>query len=327
MLKKIIKELLSYRRIGVFSHERPDGDAIGSQIALTLWLQKNGVEAIAFNQDEVPANIKWLEDYLKIIRPKKELIDQCDAFVFIDGNRSNRFGELGVSVFTTDKPRYLIDHHPDPDRESFKEMYSVVTASSSAELVYHVYEASDPDLIDEAVAKAIYTGIMTDTGSFRFESVTPEVHLITADLLRRGDFRPNEIHEKIYDDRTPEQMRLLGMALETVETYADGQIGTITITDKMLRDTHCTYADTEGFVSYPLSLMGTRAAVLFCELEGRVKLSLRTKSGILANVWARLFGGGGHDRAAGAWHNGPLEIAKKEVIEAGMEQLASLNTD
>lgn len=326
MLKKIIKELPDYRKIGVFSHVRPDGDAIGSQIALTFWLQKNGVDAIPFNHDEVPANICWLEEYMKIIRPEKNLIDQCDAFVFIDGNRSNRFGDLASEIFSSNKPRYLIDHHPDPE-PVFKAMYSVDTASSSAELVYHFYEATDPGLIDEAVAKAIYTGIMTDTGSFRFESVTPEVHLIVADILRRGNFKPNEVHEKVYDDRTPNQMRLLGMALETVETFADGQIGTITITDKMLQDTNCTYADTEGFVSYPLSLMGTRSAVLFCELEGRVKLSLRTKSGILANVWARLFGGGGHDRAAGAWHDGPLKLAKKEVIEAGMDQLTSLNPE
>jgi len=326
MLKKIIKELLQYHKVGVFSHERPDGDAIGSQIAFTLWLQKNNVEAIAFNQDQVPSNISWLQDYLEINIPQKDLIDQCEAFVFIDGNRSNRFGELGSYIFTTDKPRYLIDHHPDPE-SVFQAAYSIPTASSSAELVYHFYEATDPDLIDEAVAKALYTGIATDTGSFRFESVTPEVHMIVADLLRRGEFKPNEVHEKVYDDRTENQMRLLGLALETVETYADGKIGTITITDKMLKDTNCTYADTEGFVSYPLSLLGTRAAVLFCELDGRVKLSLRTKSGILANAWARLFGGGGHDRAAGAWHEGPLNIAKKEVIGAGMNQLASLDTE
>ncbi len=323
MLKELITELSGYKEIGVFSHERPDGDAIGSEIAIALWLRKNGIRAGAFNQDPAPENVRWLEEYLPVVRPDRRTIDQCESFLFVDGNQANRFGESGSQAFSTGKPCYLIDHHPDPE-PVFKMMYSVPAASSTAELIYRIYEASNPDLIDEGVAKALYTGIMTDTGSFRFESVTPEVHLIVADLLRRGGFAPNEIHERVYDNQTPNQMRLLGMALETVETYSDGRIGTITITKEMLDLTRCTYADTEGFVSYPLGLHGVQAAVLFCELEGRIKLSIRTKADILANVWARLFGGGGHDRAAGAWHDGPLELAKKEVIEAGIRQLASI---
>ncbi len=325
MLKNLVQKIKSHKKIGVFSHIRPDGDAIGSQIAFCLWAVKNNINVYAFNVDEPPSNIHWLSDYFEILRPTVALADECEAFVFMDGNNVNRFGDVGHEVLQSEKPAYLIDHHPDPD-DIFTETYSVDTASSTAELVYDLYEATDLNLLDEHAAKAIYTGLATDTGSFRFDTVTPRIHLIVAELLKRGKFKPNEVHEAVFDTRTPNQLHLLGKALETIELHADNQIGSITVTEKMLHETGCSYADTEGFVSYPLSIDGVKAAVLFCELEGKVKLSLRSKSDILVNVWARIFNGGGHKRAAGAWHQGPLKLAKKEVIEAGMEQLTAIKS-
>lgn len=325
MLNSLIQNIKKHQKLGVFSHIRPDGDAMGSQIAFCLWAQKNNIRAYAFNDDEPPYNIKWLNEYFEIQHPTIELVNECDAFVFMDGNNRTRFGELGAIALKSGKPTYLIDHHPEPE-DIFTDTYSVETASSTAELVFDIYEAAGLELLEPEAAKAIYAGIATDTGSFRFDTVTPRVHLIVAELLKRGKFKPNEVHEAVFDTRTMSQLHLLGKALETIEMYADNQIGSITVTEKMLNDTGCTYADTEGFVSYPLSIEGIKAAVLFCELDGKVKLSLRSKSDILVNVWARIFGGGGHKRAAGAWHKGPMKLAKKEVIAAGMQQLTALKS-
>ncbi|HKJ44928.1 MAG TPA: bifunctional oligoribonuclease/PAP phosphatase NrnA [Balneolales bacterium] len=326
MLTELINNIKSHNKIGVFSHIRPDGDALGSLVAFCLWLKKNDIEVYGFNDDGPSHNTEWLLEFFPIQKPDKAAVDECEAYVFLDGNLPYRFGRFGEYTIQTGKPCYLIDHHPDPD-PAYWLSYSVESASSTAELVYEVIsESGDLDLIDTAIAKSIYTGLMTDTGSFRFDSVTPRVHTIVADLLRRGDFKPNEVHELIYDHRTLNQMRLLGMVLESIELYADNQISTITVTKEMLEATGCTYDDTEGFIAYPLSINGVKAAVLFCELDDKVKLSLRSKSHILVNVWARIFGGGGHKRAAGAWHQGPLEKAKKDVIEAGEELLASVKS-
>ncbi|HKJ30195.1 MAG TPA: bifunctional oligoribonuclease/PAP phosphatase NrnA [Balneolales bacterium] len=326
MLTELIKSIKSHKRIGVFSHIRPDGDAIGSLIAFCLWLQKNDIAVYGFNDDGPVHNTVWLTEYFPIQKPDKEAVDKCDAYVFLDGNIPYRFGRFGQYTLDTGKPCYLIDHHPDPV-PVYDFVYSVESASSTAELVYQVFEESgDLELIDTGVAKAIYTGLMTDTGSFRFDSVSPRVHDIVADLMRRGHFTPNEVHELVYDRRTLNQMRLLGRVLKTIELYADNQISTITVTQEMLEATGCTYDDTEGFIAYPLSINGVKAAVLFCEMDGKVKLSLRSKCGLLANTWARIFGGGGHKRAAGAWHPGPLSKAKKDVIEAAEELLASVKS-
>lgn len=119
-------------------------------------------------------------------------------------------------------------------------------------------------------------------------------------------------------------MRLLGKTLDSISLHVNNLIGSITVTQKMLKETGCTYDDTEGFISYPLSIKGVIAAVLFSELDGKIKLSLRTKKLLDANEWARAFDGGGHRRAAGAWHPGPLDKAIREVIQEAAKRLETV---
>lgn len=321
MFKEFISKILSYKKVAVFSHLRPDGDCLGSQIALSLWLQKNGVEVTAFNEDDVPGNMGWLEAFFPISKPSKDKLQDFDAFVVVDGNALHRFGEAAESLKDIGKPIFMIDHHPDPD-DIFEESVSVVSASSTCELVYQLYAEHNADQIDEHAAKAMYLGLVTDTGSFQFDSVKPATMHAAADLLERGQFTPNEIAERIYASRPLRQLKLLSMALETIELHEDGVISTIRITQEMFNKTNCTNEDTEGFVQYPLSIEGVKACVLFREDGDRIKLSLRSQSDdIDVNKWARSFNGGGHQKAAGAWHEGPLDKAIKEVISAGREQL------
>lgn len=321
MLDDLIKHLKSHDCIGVFSHVRPDGDAIGAQIAMCIWLQRHQIKAYAFNDDPVPFNVSWLSGYYKVQKPDRQTVDECDAYLFMDGNIASRFGKFGDYTAQGGKPCYLVDHHPEPGTY-FADSYSVETASSTGELVYDIYEHSKTlHLIDRDVAVSLYTAIMTDTGSFRFDSVTPRVHEIIADLLHRGKFPPNEVHERVFDHRTINQMKLLGKTLDSISLHVNNQVGSIAVTQKMLEETGCNYDDTEGLISYPLSIDGVIAAVLFCELNGKVKLSLRTKKEMDANEWARKFGGGGHHRAAGAWHPGPLKKAMDEVIGEAARQL------
>lgn len=321
MFKNFISSILHHQKVAVISHVRPDGDCLGSQVALSLWLQKNGVDSTAFNEDDIPANMQWLLDYFPIEKPTKDDLADFDAFVLVDGNALHRFGEIAEPLSELDKPIYMIDHHPDPD-SIFEEFVSVVSASSTCELIYQLYSEHNPDQIEEHSAKAMYLGLVTDTGSFQFDSVKPQTMQAAADLLARGSFTPNEIVQRIYASRPLRQLKLLSLALETIELHADGQFATITITKNMFEETGCSNEDTEGFVQYPLSVEGVKACVLFREDESRIKLSLRSQSDdIDVNKWARNFGGGGHQKAAGAWHDGPFQKAVQQVIEEGQKQL------
>lgn len=320
MFNNFISKILQHQKIAVFSHVRPDGDCLGSQVALSLWLKKNGVDVSAFNEDDIPGNMTWLQELFPITKPTTELIEEFDAFVVVDGNALHRFGECAESLANSSKPIYMIDHHPDPE-DIFEESVSVVSASSACELVYQLFAEHNPDQIDEPAAKAMYLGLVTDTGSFQFDSVKPQTMHAAATLLERGNFTPNEITERIYASRPLRQLKLLSLALNTIQLHADGQISTITITRDMFEETGTSNEDTEGFVQYPMSIEGVKACVLLREDEDKIKLSLRSQSNIDVNKWARTFNGGGHQKAAGAWHQGPLEKALEEVISVGKEQL------
>jgi phosphoesterase RecJ-like protein len=322
MFKEFISKVLQHDKVAIFSHLRPDGDCLGSQVALSLWLKKNGIEVSAFNEDDIPENMTWLLDHFPITKPKGKDLSEFDAFILVDGNALHRFGNAAESTLKTDKPIYMIDHHPDPD-DIFEEPISVVGASSTCELIYHLFAEHDADQIDERSAKAMYLGIVTDTGSFQFDSVKPATMYTAADLLERGKFTPNMIAERIYSSRPLRQLKLLSRALDTITLHENGKFASITITQQMFNETDTTSEDTEGFVQYPLSVEGVQACVLFREDdEGRVKLSLRSQSDdIDVNKWARNFNGGGHQKAAGAYYEGSLNDAIGDVIAVGAEQL------
>ncbi len=321
LFQEFRKSIEEFTTVGVYSHIRPDADCIGAQVAASLWLEKNGIRAIAFNDYTVPQNLAWLCDYFPIEQPDSESTAQCDAFILLDGNSPDRFGSYESIQKQFPRPSFMIDHHPEP-KDAFDLSISVVDAASTCELIYKLYQEHDIDQLDGQAARAIYAGIISDTGSFQYDSVTPETLEIAADLLRRGDFRPNEIVEKIFSNKTPRQLKLLSKALHTIELYENNQIATMYVNSSMLEETNTSNEDMEGFVNYPLSIAEVKAAILLKDLDDKgVKLSLRSRSEIDVNEWAKELDGGGHKKAAGAWHPGPLESAIREVIKIGVKQL------
>lgn len=329
MFKEFLKTIKSIRptsKIGVLSHIRPDGDCIGSQIALCRWLQLEGFEVTAFNDDEVPENLEWLQKKVLIEKPDQEKLDTCELFILVDGNATHRFGSFDEWYKDKKQPVWVIDHHPDPE-SIFEIAISETDASSTCELVYELFAQDDLSRIDSEIAMALYTGIITDTGSLQFESVTPRTVEITADLLRKGKFKPNEVIEKIFSNKSIEQMKLLSSALETIRLFENNQIAVMYVTEEMLSKSGATFSDCDGFVNYPLSIGCVKAAILMKDQEGEgIRMSLRSRSELDVNVWARNFGGGGHKKAAGAWHAGPLEKAINEVVEIGANQLKKIAT-
>lgn len=327
MFKEFRKKVVQFKSVGIFSHIRPDGDCVGSQVALALWLEKNGVRALAFNDNDVPQNLKWLSEYHPVEIPNSELTAQCDAFVVVDGNTPARFGSYEEYQQNFPRPVFMIDHHPDPEN-SFDLAVSVESASSTCELIYQLFMEHEPGQLDEKVAKALYTGIITDTGSFQYDSVTPETLEAAANLLRCGKFRPNDVIDKVVSNKSLQQLQLLGLALDSIRLYENNQIAIMYVNREMLSKTNTNSDDCDGFVNYALSISGIQAAILLKDLDGKgVKMSLRSRNDVDVNKWARELGGGGHKKAAGAWHPGPLNSAISDVVKIGVKQLKSLENE
>jgi bifunctional oligoribonuclease and PAP phosphatase NrnA len=327
MFKEFIQKIKNVQRVGVISHIRPDGDCIGAQIALSIWLKKNGVDVRAFNADDVPDNLEWLARFFPVEPLEKEELSELNLIILVDGNAIHRFSHNPEWQEAAQKPGAMIDHHPDPE-DLFDLQYSVPEASSTCELIYKLIMEENPDHIDRETAMALYMGIITDTGSLQFDSVTPETVEVVADLLRRGEFKPNEVIEKIFSTKSIRQYKLLSRSLATIELFEDNQIAVMSVTQKMLEETGTTNSDTDGFVSYPLSIAGVKAAILVKDLhEDGIKMSLRSRSDdVNVNEWARELGGGGHKKAAGAWHPGPLNKAIRETIQIGKKQIDRAET-
>lgn len=323
MFREFIQKIQNYKHVGVVSHVRPDGDCLGAQVALCSWLRLNGISCTAMNEDDVPENLAWLQKDVDIHKFDNDKLAACDLFILVDGNSLPRFGYFAEWIENRDLPVWIIDHHPNPDE--FDITISVEEASSTCELIYQLYMEHNPDQISGMNAKAMYTGIITDTGSLQFESVSHRTVRATAELLERGGFRPNEVAERVFSNRSIGQMHLLSESLKTIRMYGDNQIAVMFVTSDMLERTNTSRNDTEGFVNFALSIDTAKVAILLKDFDDDgVRISFRSRSDIDVNKWANNLGGGGHKKAAGAWHPGPLKKAIEEILEFGTSQFKSV---
>ena len=326
MPESFIARILQHQRIVLSTHVRPDGDAIGSELAMGLFLKKVGKEVLLLNSDPPPPNMHWLPqlDLAKTYDQSiahREAIDKADAILVMDTNAKNRLGRVAQVIEHSSAEKLLIDHHTHPETW-FDGMYSRDTASSTGELVYELIAAHDASLIDADIATALYTAIVTDTGSFRFSSVTPKLHRVTAEILEQGGIKPGPIHSAIYDNRPAASLRLLARMLAGITLKYDGRIGYSAITQQMLQDTGCDSDQTEGFVNYVLSIEGVLSGLLFLETANGTKVSFRSTGDTHVNGWAQQFGGGGHRNASGAFIHKPLKAAIESVMEAAPRHIA-----
>jgi len=316
--------LLAAERVVLTSHIRPDGDAIGSEIAVALFLKVLGKEVIAINSDAEPRRLGWLiDDHADGLVEKFEegklsqieALANADTVMVLDVGAAHRLGKLADRVKGASAKKLLLDHHP--DAEGWFDVACVRTEmASTGELVYELIAGHDPELIDEHIATALYAAIMTDTGSFRYGATRPSTHRVVADLLERGGISPEPIHINLFDQRSRESLRLLARALETITTHYDGRLATMVITQDILRETGAYFDETEGLINYALGLKGVVSALIFLETLSGIKVSFRSKGDCPINDWAAQFGGGGHKNAAGAYVRGmALHRVVKDVID------------
>ena len=304
------------------THISPDGDAIGSQLGLARYLEQLGKTVTMLNDDDLPDHLAWLPGTERIevfeegAFAQQKALAEADVAVVLDTNVAERLGALAEPVRKGGATTLLIDHHTEPETW-FDYAFQRDTAAATAELICELIEAGQPELIDADLATTLYTGIMTDTGSFRYSSVTPQVHRVVADLLERGDISPAPIHSSLFDNRSLASLRLLGRTLDRIRLRYEGVVGYTSVTPEVLEAAGAGPDDKQGLVSHVLSVEGVRAALLFTEVQSGTKVSFRSEGETHVDGWARHFGGGGHRNASGAYLEGySLDRAIREVIGA-----------
>ncbi|MFB6272478.1 MAG: bifunctional oligoribonuclease/PAP phosphatase NrnA [Salinibacter sp.] len=326
MLDEVLSLIRENDRFFITTHLGPDGDALGSQLALGRFLERVGKTVAMINSDELDYNLDWMPgtDQVEVFDgslSQHEALAEADVAFVLDTNDEERIGKVGSLVRDATATTVLIDHHLEPERW-FDVLFVRDSAAATGELVYEIIHELAPDALDQEVATALYTAIMTDTGSFRYSSVTPELHRIIADILEQGGIEPAPIHETIYDRRSMPGLRLLGRMLNRIRLRYNGQLGYSVVTQRMVEDTGASWDDKQGFVNYVLSIEGVKTALLFSETDDGSKISFRSEADVRVDEWARHFGGGGHRNAAGAYVKRPtFEKTIEAVIEAASEYI------
>lgn len=320
---QIVSKLLAQpQKIVVIGHKNPDGDAVGSCLGLSIFLNSLGHSATVVMPNDFPDFLKWMPGvddlviYEKDTKESSDLLDQADLIFTLDFNNLDRVGDLQMPLENSNAKFVMIDHHQQPAGYAVA-TYSDVSMSSTSEMVYHFMAAlGKEDLLSKEIATNLYTGIMTDTGSFRFSSTTPTTHKIVAKLIEAGA-KGDIIHQNVYDTNSQERMKLLGVALNNLNILTEYNTAYITLTQKELDDNNFKKGDTEGFVNYALSVKGIVFAAIFIEnkQESIVKMSLRSKGDFSVNDFARNhYSGGGHINAAGGKSSQSLNKTVTEFI-------------
>jgi phosphoesterase RecJ-like protein len=312
---KSLAELLAQvgKNVVVIPHDYPDGDAIGSAIGLGEILKNSGHMVTIISPNEYPGFLKWFSSELEVLvaennkKRAKKAIENADILFCVDFNEAKRAGSLEKKILRFDKIKILIDHHPNPvpfcDYTISEPSYS-----STAELIYDVTGKLGMNrFITSNAAEALYTGIMTDTGSFSHNISNPNTFKVVSELMQFG-LKTDKIQSNVYHNFSASRMELLGYCLyEKMEVFPEFRSAIISLTREELKQFNFEPGDTEGFVNYPLSIKNIVFSALFIEKEGFVKASFRSKGDFPANEFSRKhFGGGGHLNAAGGESKLPL---------------------
>jgi phosphoesterase RecJ-like protein len=305
-LKKVKAFLSKPKNIVIVTHWSPDGDAMGSSLGLYNYLigKKHNVQVITPN--DYPSFLSWLPGNKKVIdfsinaKPAILKVAKADFIFCLDFNSLKRIDLLGAEVGRSKAFKMIIDHHLQP--EDFADyMLHSIQACSTCELIYDFIQLmGDKKKMTKEIANCLYTGIMTDTGSFRYPSTTAKTHRIIAELITAGAENA-AIHDRIYDNNSEERLKLLGYCLaEKLTVLKELETAYFALGQDDLQQFNYKKGDTEGVVNYALSIKDVRFSAFFVERDGIIKISFRSKGKFDVNLFARKhFSGGGHANAAG----------------------------
>ena len=324
-LKALREAIDRARTLVLTTHLNPDGDAIGSEVALALALRAAGKAVRIINHSETPPQYRFLENFFPITvgsQLERQTIADASHIVVLDANQLSRLGSLEEPVRSSRAAKICIDHHPNP--EPFADVAIVDESSAATGQILHAIIAElFPQALSAEVASALYVAIMTDTGSFRYPKTDGALFRLVGSLVESGA-DPVTLAERVYNSGTEDRLRLLGKILATLQSSHEGRVVSLVVTRAMFEETHTNETDTENVINYALSIESAVVALLFSEVPGFIKVSLRSKGDIPVNALAREFGGNGHTNAAGARiANGQLESVIDTVTERAGAYLPS----
>lgn len=321
------QHLSESRNIVILSHQNPDGDAIGSALGLRRFLNNTGHTTTVILPNETADIMSFLDGYQTVIYNNREPeraaleVERAEIIIFVDLNDiKTRIGDIYTAVEkNTSAVRAIIDHHVNTPDPSIDFIYTDNKASSTGLLVYRlINEMSMSNNLDIETIKALYVGMMTDTGNFSYGFLTSELFETVANMIKLG-LSPQEINGAIYNRNSENRMRLWGYAMsEKMVILRDIKTGYISLTTEELRRFNYKEGDTEGLANVPLSIEGIENAALFSEKEGFVRMSLRSTGdkGADMNTFAReTYNGGGHRNASGARSKETMELCIVKFVE------------
>lgn len=311
ILRKIAEELRSGYRFLISTHVNPEGDAIGSVLALGLALKDLGKKVLVLTQDPIPPVLTFLPGAEEILHQAPENGGFDVAFALDCGDKTR----LGVEFARVKGIGKIIniDHHV--SNSYFGDINLVdPRASSTAEIIFDLLRTI-PVVLTPAVAENIYVGILTDTGSFHYSNTSPKTFAVARSCLRAG-VEPWKVAEKVYETQPLARLRLLPLVLATLEVDGDGRVPYVVVTQKMMEESEASVALTEDFINFPRSLEGSEVALLFRELSPeKYRVSLRSRGSVDVSRIAAEFEGGGHPQAAGCTVEGSLSKVKAKVLD------------
>ena len=318
MWKEVEAFIREHRTFLITTHVNPEGDAIGSEIALGEFLKDLGKKVFIVNSDTTPINCEfldpesWIQVYDKSGRP--DIFDKVDGIFIVDVNSWKHIGEVSTAIQQCGNPRVCIDHHQEGDPD-IADIYIGDTSAASAGVLVSELIGHMNGRITRPIADALYASLITDTGTFRFTNTDARAFALAEQLVKHGA-DPFELHRKVFANRTWGAGRLFGPVLSTVQSAADGKLVWIQVTRDMFEKAGAAYEDSDGFLETVRGILGVELCLFFKEtVRGSIKLSLRSNGRADAYRIAKELGGGGHKMAAGVNLEGPMDRAIEEVVK------------
>ncbi len=319
---QILKTIESNQKFLLSTHINPDGDGLGSGVALYHCLKNIGKEPVFINTCKIPEEYIYLNDD-RIIQTYNsdehdEVIKNIDIVIALDIGEYDRLGNISKIIKESELPVICIDHHPPHEHDFFLEVIDE-TASAVAYMIYTLIKEHFPEEINKKIAEGLYTGILTDTGCFKYSNTDPCTMEMAADLLKYG-LVPEKIFKYVYENKRQEQVKILGYVLQNINYEFNGRLAWFSISQQNLDKAGATTEDIDGFTDFVRQIKGVEVAVMFLEMENIIRLNFRSRGKIIVNELAKNIGGGGHPLAAGA----SSELSLEETIEKILPKIRDL---
>ena len=314
-LQKIVDAIRARQRFVISSHARPDGDSIGSQLAMAYALKALGKDVVVVNADPAPAPLMAFPAVADILIAPT-VTGEFDAAIIMECGDLSRTGVKGLERFFV----INIDHHPGNSGYGQINWFDA-SAAACGEMVFDLTRALAVPLTLE-IATHVYLAILTDTGSFHYSSISPRTFEICRETLEAG-VDPVMVARNVYDSNNMGRLKLFGAVLSAMQIDQTGHIAIVYLDHEMARAAGGTYEDTEGLINLPLTVKEIQAVVFFKQDEGdQYRVSMRSKGAIDIGAVAKQFGGGGHKNAAGCTITGPIDALQKLFVERIEEAVA-----